>query len=219
MILRHTKIKWLILVIILVLLGVKLVPMAVQTVNADSHWNLILVNYENRIPFGWKVDLTELSNGQSVDSRIYPSLQQMFNDMRSQGIYPVVASGYRTSKRQKELMAEKVQEFISQGYSKSNAKTEAKKWVAEDGFSEHQTGLAVDINADGIHSSGQQVYAWLADNAWKYGFILRYPDGKTDLTKTDYEPWHYRYVGAEDAAKIHENGLCLEEYIEKTAQH
>lgn len=218
MVLRHTKIKWLILVIILVLLGVKLVPMAVQTVNADSHWNLILVNYENQIPFGWKVDLTELSNGQSVDSRIYPSLQQMFNDMRAQGVYPVVASGYRTSKHQKELMDEKVQEFISQGYSKSDAKSEAKKWVAEDGYSEHQTGLAVDINADGIHSSGQQVYAWLADNAWKYGFILRYPDGKTDLTKTDYEPWHYRYVGAEDAAKIHESGLCLEEYIEKTAQ-
>ena len=190
MILLHTKIKWLILLVILILLGVKLVPMAIQTVNANDSWNLILVNYENQIPFGWKVDLTELSNGQSVDSRIYPSLQQMFNDMRSQGVYPVVASGYRTSKRQKELMAEKVQEFISQGYSKSNAKTEAKKWVAEDGFSEHQTGLAVDINADGIHSSGQQVYAWLADNAWKYGFILRYPDGKTDLTKTDYEPWH-----------------------------
>ena len=93
------------------------------------------------------------------------------------------------------------------------AKSEAKKWVADVGYSEHQTGLAVDINADGVNSSGQQVYAWLADNAWKYGFILRYPEDKTEITKTDYEPWHYRYVGAESAAKIYESGLCLEEYI------
>ena len=76
-----------------------------------------------------------------------------------------------------------------------------------------QTGLAVDINADGVNSSGQQVYAWLADNAWKYGFILRYPEDKTEITKTDYEPWHYRYVGKEAAKEIYESGLCLEEYI------
>lgn len=179
----------------------------------EHGWNLILVNGEYKIPKDWKVELTELSNGQSVDSRIYPDLQQMFDDMRAQGVYPVVASGYRTAKKQQELMDEKVNSFLAQGYSKSEAKSEAKKWVADVGYSEHQTGLAVDINADGVNSSGQQVYAWLADNALKYGFILRYPEDKTEITKTDYEPWHYRYVGAESAAKIYESGLCLEEYI------
>ena len=137
----------------------------------EHGWNLILVNGEYKIPKDWKVELTELSNGQSVDSRIYPDLQQMFDDMRTQGVYPVVASGYRTAKKQQELMDEKVNSFLAQGYSKSEAKSEAKKWVAGVGYSEHQTGLAVDINADGVNSSGQQVYAWLADNAWKYGLF------------------------------------------------
>lgn len=179
----------------------------------EHGWNLILVNWEYKIPKDWNVELTELSNGQSVDSRIYPDLQQMFDDMRAQGVYPVVASGYRTAKKQQELMDEKVNSFLAQGYSKSEAKSEAKKWVAGVGYSEHQTGLAVDINADGVNSSGQQVYAWLADNAWEYGFILRYPEDKTEITKTDYEPWHYRYVGKEAAKEIYESGLCLEEYI------
>ena len=137
----------------------------------------------------------------------------MFDDMRAQEVYPIVASGYRTAKKQRELMDDKVDSFLAQGYSRSEAKSEAKKWVADVGYSEHQTGLAVDINADGVNSPGQQVYAWLADNAWKYGFILRYPEDKTEITKTDYEPWHYRYVGAESAVKIYESGLCLEEYI------
>lgn len=184
-----------------------------NTVNTVTDWNLTLVNWEHKIPWNWNIELTELSNGQRVDSRIYPPLQQMFDDMRAQGVYPVVASGYRTAKSQQALMDDKIDSFCAQGYSKSQAKTEAKKWVAEVGYSEHQTGLAVDINADGIHSAGMEVYAWLADNAWKYGFILRYPKDKTELTKTDYEPWHYRYVGTEAAKEIYECGLCLEEYV------
>lgn len=71
------------------------------------------------------------------------------------------------------------------------------------GYSEHQTGLAVDINADGVNSTGDQVYKWLKKNAWQYGFILRYPSDKEDLTGTAYEPWHYRYVGRNAAE---ENG-------------
>ena len=141
-----------------------------QSANTENGWNLILVNQDYKMPPDWDIELTELSNGQSVDSRIYPDLQQMFDDMRAQGVYPVVASGYRTAEKQQELMDDKVDSYRSQGYSKSTAKEEAKKWVAEVGNSEHQTGLAVDINADGVHSSGYQVYNWLADNAWKYGY-------------------------------------------------
>ena len=185
----------------------------IEAASMKYGWNLILVNSEYKIPRDWSVELTELSNGQSVDSRIYPALQQMFDDMRTQGFYPVVASGYRTAEKQQELMDEKVKEFLSQGYSQSEAKMEALKWVNAVGHSEHQIGLAVDINADEVNSSGQQVYDWLKHNAWQYGFILRYPEDKTEITKTDYEPWHYRYVGVEDATKIYKDGVCLEEYI------
>lgn len=186
---------------------------SVPYASMEHGWNLILINSENQIPKDWDPELTTLANGQQVDSRIYPELQQMFDDMRAQEIYPVVASGYRTAEKQQELMDEKVQEFESQGYLHKLAQKEAKKWVNTVGCSEHQTGLAVDINADGIHSAGEEVYNWLAEHAWEYGFILRYPQGKTALTGTDYEPWHYRYVGKDDAAAIHQQGVCLEEYI------
>lgn len=103
---------------------------------------------------------------------------------------------------------------MEQGYSRSDAAAEALKWVSVVDYSEHQTGLAVDINANGINSTGEQVYDWLADNAWEYGFILRYPEDKTEITHMDYEPWHYRYVGIEAAKVIFEKNLCLEEYID-----
>lgn len=185
-----------------------------QSASMEHGWNLILVNQDYRVPRNYKVELTELSNGQSVNSRIYPSLQQMFDDMQAQGVYPTVASGYRTSKKQQSLMDEKIESFVAQGYSRSDAATEALKWVSAVGYSEHQTGLAVDINANGVNSTGKQVYDWLADNAWEYGFILRYPEDKTEITHTSYEPWHYRYVGTEAAKVIFEQSICLEEYIE-----
>lgn len=174
---------------------------------------LMLVNSTHALPEGYTVELTELSNGQSVATLIYPALQQMFDDARAQGIYPIVASGYRTPEKQQSLMDEKVQSLVEQGYSQESAQTEALKWVNQVGYSEHQSGLAVDINADGIHSAGYEVYDWLAQNAWQYGFILRYPEDKTDITGTGYEPWHYRYVGVEAAQAITQQGVCLEEYL------
>ena len=173
----------------------------------------MLVNSTHPLPDGYEIDLTELDNGQRIATVMYPALQQMFNDARAQGIYPIAASGFRTAEKQQSLMDEKVQSFIDKGMSRSDAETEALKWVNAVGCSEHQSGLAVDINADGIHSAGYEVYDWLAQNAWRYGFILRYPEGKTAITHTDYEPWHYRYVGTELAADIHAQGGCLEEYL------
>ncbi|MBS5522779.1 MAG: M15 family metallopeptidase [Clostridiales bacterium] len=179
----------------------------------QDNWELVLVNSENKMPENWDIELTWLSNGERVDSRIYPKLQQMFDDMRAQGIYPVVASGYRTKEEQQALMDEKIESLTAQGYAPLDAKAEAENWVAKAGYSEHETGLAVDINADGIHSAGQEVYDWLAENAYKYGFIWRYPTDKTNITGISNEPWHYRYVGAEAAREIKEMGLCLEEYL------
>ena len=181
----------------------------------SEEWNLIVVNRWNELPEDYSVELTELSNGQKVDSRIYPYLQEMFDAARAEGIYPIVREGYRTAEEQQEILDDKIQTYINQGYSQSRAEKTAKEWVALPGTSEHQLGIAVDINADKSKCSNEEVYAWLAENAYKYGFILRYPMGKQEITGTSYEPWHYRYVGEEAAKEIYERGICLEEYFKQ----
>ena len=183
-------------------------------ITVSEEWNLIIVNRWNELPEDYSVELTELSNGQKVDSRIYPYLQEMFDAARAEGVYPVVREGYRTEEEQQEILDDKIQTYINQGYSQSRAERTAKEWVALPGTSEHQLGIAVDINADKSKCSNEEVYAWLAENAYKYGFILRYPLGKQEITGTSYEPWHYRYVGEEAALEIYEQGICLEEYFE-----
>lgn len=181
----------------------------------SEEWNLIVVNRWNELPEDYSVELTELSNGQKVDSRIYPYLQEMFDAARAEGIYPIVREGYRTAEEQQEILDDKIQSYINQGYSQSRAEKTAKEWVALPGTSEHQLGIAVDINADKSKCSNEEVYAWLAENAYKYGFVLRYPPGKQKITGTSYEPWHYRYVGEEAAKEIYERGICLEEYFKQ----
>ena len=180
----------------------------------DNGWNLILVNRDSYIPDDYQVELTELSNGKKVDSRIYPELQEMFNDARAQGYGLFVREGYRTQEEQQQLMDEKIEAYENAGKSKSEAKKLAEQWVAIPGTSEHQLGIAVDINADTTKSSSDDVYKWLEENAHTYGFIKRYPSNKTDITGVINEPWHYRYVGKEAASKIYSQGICLEEYID-----
>ena len=138
----------------------------------------------------------------------------MFNAMRSEEIYPIVREGYRTAEQQQEIFDEKVQAYMNEGYSRKRAEETAKEWVALPGTSEHQLGIAVDINADKTKSTNDEVYAWLAENAYNYGFILRYPQGKEDITGTSYEPWHFRYVGIEYAQVMYKEQICLEEYLE-----
>lgn len=179
----------------------------------EGAWQLILVNKWHSMPEDYQVELTELSNGQSVDSRIYPALQKMFDDARSQGVYPTVASGYRTARKQQALMDEKIAEHEAEGCTEAEARRKAKKWVAVPGTSEHQLGLGVDINADGVHSRGEEVYDWLDRNGYRYGFIRRYPQDKTQITGISNEPWHYRYVGVKAAKEIYRQGVCLEEYL------
>lgn len=178
-------------------------------------WNLILVNRNHYVPEDYTVELTELSNGEQVDSRIYPDLQDMFDTARAEGLQLFVADGYRTQETQQGLLDEKIQAYKNEGFSDQEAEEKAKQWVALPGTSEHQLGLAVDINADISHSSRDEVYAWLADNGYKFGFINRYPEGKTEITGTIYEPWHYRYVGKEAAQEMYSQGICLEEYVER----
>lgn len=180
-------------------------------------WNLVLVNKDHGVPFGYgkQLEFTELANGEFVDSRIYPALQQMFDAARASGVYPVVASGYRSREQQDDLVNERIDVYIGEGYMKDEARRLALTYCASPGYSEHELGSAVDINADSVYSTGNEVYSWLAQNARYYGFIRRYPEEKQSLTGIADEPWHYRYVGKEAARIIEDNGLCLEEYIEQ----
>ena len=153
--------------------------------------------------------------GKKVDSRICPELQQMFNDARAEGLALFVREGYRTTEEQQKIMDEKINEYEKQGYSAKEAKKRAEKYVAIPDTSEHQLGLSVDINADTDKCSSEKVYQWLDENAYKYGFVKRYPEDKTDITGISNEPWHYRYVGTTVAKIMKEENLCLEEYLEK----
>ena len=178
----------------------------------QDDWRLTLVNADYAVPDGYAPTLLTLSNGQRVDERIYPELQRMFDDARAAGLSPYVRAGYRSRAEQEQIMADKVAEYRRAGHSKWRAQTEARRTVAEPGHSEHELGLAVDINSRS--DAGEwALYEWLAENAWRYGFILRYPQGAEDVTGIDYEPWHFRYVGADAAREICESGATLEEYL------
>jgi len=183
-----------------------------------SGWNLILVNKDNPVPDDYSVSLTDLSNGKQVDTRIYPALQKMFDDARDSGIDLFVREGYRTREDQQSIMDNRIQEYEAQGYTAEEAEDMAKQYVAIPGTSEHELGISVDINANSNISSDDVVYSWLNENAYKYGFIKRYPEDKIDITGINNEPWHYRFVGQEAAKEMKDLGYCLEEYIDYKSQ-
>lgn len=190
---------------------------AVRTVD-KTQWNLILVNKWNSIPDDYSVNLTQLKDGHSVDERIYPDLQQMMDDCRADGLNPVICSSYRTNEKQTKLFNRKISQYLDRGYSQAEAERLAGKIVAVPGTSEHQLGLALDIVDSAYQTLDEKqentdVQKWLMVNSWKYGFILRYPTDKRDITGITYEPWHYRYVGKEAAKEIYDAGICLEEYL------
>lgn len=183
----------------------------------SSRWNLLLVNSEHPLK-EHDIKLTHLKNGQAVDARIYPELQEMMDAMRAEGLSPLICSSYRTMEKQEALYNEKVRTCLAEGFSQAEAEKEAATWVAPPGTSEHQLGLALDIVAsyyqlldESQEDTPEQ--KWLMEHCAEYGFILRYPTDKSDITGIGYEPWHYRYVGKDAAKEIMEKGICLEEYL------
>lgn len=144
---------------------------------------------------------------------------QMLADCESDGQRPVICSAYRSHSYQVGLFDNKVSRLRAQGLSDEDARDEAMTVVALPGTSEHQTGLALDIVDAGYQELDEAqedtaVQKWLMANSWRYGFILRYPTGKSRVTGIIYEPWHYRYVGREAAREMYDSGMCLEEYLD-----
>ena len=179
---------------------------------------IILTNPWNFVPTDYRPDLVSAEDGYRVDRSCKASLLQMLEDCRDAGFDARITSAYRDQDTQIELYNNKVWYFINRGYEEDAARAEAATIIAVPGTSEHQLGLAVDL-VDSSHwvldetQENTPAQKWLMEHCWEYGFILRYPNGKSDITGIIYEPWHYRYVGVELAQELHTSGLCLEEYL------
>lgn len=191
-------------------------------VNVDDEL-LTVVNPWNPLPEDWVCDLVTLSDGRRVDSRCYEAFEEMMAACRDAGYAPFLCSAYRTQETQQSLYDNKVQRLMNSGMGEEEAKVEAAKAVAIPGTSEHQLGLAVDIvdaNMQDLTDEQEktETQKWLMANSWRYGFIHRYPNDKTDITGIIYEPWHYRYVGKAAAQDIFNRDITLEEYVGKTNQ-
>lgn len=180
----------------------------------------ILVNKQHRLPENYEVSLHMLKNGQQVASLMYDDLRDMlFTGEEEEDVSFIVCSGYRNEEKQHQLLQEEIDKNMELGMTYELAKEDALLTVAPAGYSEHETGLAVDIVAESNQRlDDTQEYTrenkWLQENCYKYGFILRYPKGKEDITGFSYESWHFRYVGKEVAKEIMEQGITLEEYLE-----
>lgn len=184
----------------------------------EEAWNLVLVNSAHAMEEGYVPQLAEIENNYYFDARAVEYLQQMLEDGRKEGLDFWICSAYRTMEKQTSLYENKVQRLMAEGLSYHDACEKAGTVVAYPGTSEHQLGLAVDIVAKDYQQldekqANTKEAKWLKENCWKYGFILRYPLDKTEETGIIFEPWHYRYVGAEAAKEIMEQGICLEEYL------
>ena len=184
--------------------------------SAANNELLTLVNPWNKLPEDWQVDPVDLSNGLQVDRRCYDALQSMMDACREAGNEPLICSAYRSMETQQSLFDAKVAKLEAAGKSHDEAVQETAKEIAVPGTSEHQLGLTVDIVDMGNQNLTEEqektpTQKWLMANSWRYGFIHRYPNGKSDITGIIYEPWHYRYVGKEAAQEIFNKGITLEE--------
>ncbi|WP_024864688.1 M15 family metallopeptidase [Butyrivibrio sp. FCS014] len=187
-----------------------------QTFSSDD-WQIVLVNKQHPIPDDYHFNLGTISGSMQCDERVIAPLKEMLKAARADGVGLIVCSPYRDIDRQTMLFSNKVNRYMGGGMSYMDAYNLASQAVTVPGSSEHQIGLAVDIiTADytsldegfGDTTAGK----WLAKNSCKYGFILRYPQGKEEITSIEYEPWHFRYVGTDAATIITENNICLEEF-------
>lgn len=191
--------------------------------SADD-WEIMLVNKHHPIPDDYTFPLGTISGSMRCDERVIPSLLEMLKAANADGVSLIVCSPYRDIDRQTMLFGNKVDKYMNAGMSYMDAYNLAAQAVTVPGSSEHQVGLAVDIITDGYSSldegfSDTAAGKWLAANSSKYGFILRYPKGKEEITSIEFEPWHFRYVGIDAAEIIASENICLEEFWDLYVQN
>lgn len=192
---------------------------SVPTFTDDDRWMLRIANYENVLPTDFTVETGLITpafardQGMSFDARAVGDLNAMLAAANADGVNLLVISCFRTITRQTNLYNAEVQKWLNQGYSDADAKTKAGTIVAVPGTSDHNLGLAVDLNSVEESFENTRQFLWLQEHAAEYGFVMRYPKDKQDITKIIYEPWHYRYVGKEHAVKMNSLNMCLEEYV------
>ena len=183
---------------------------------------MVLVNHTNKMPDDYTFDTAECGSSTAVNKTLQTAACNAFLEMQkaaaADGVTVWMQSGYRSVKYQTGLYEKKTNYFKQQGYDEATAKEKAAAIVNPPGYSEHNCGLAADLNSpehtgldEGFENTA--AFRWLCEHAGDYGFILRYPKGAEDKTEITYEPWHWRYVGTENAAKINASGLCFEDYV------
>ena len=178
-------------------------------------WRIRLVNYENVLPDNYEIELKNIDSTRQFDARAIEELINMMTAMKKDGITNIwVQSSYRSITRQREIFDKKVNTYLLQGKTQEEAERLTLQTINKPGTSDHNLGLAIDFNYIDYAFDELKGFKWLQQNAEKYGFILRYRKDKEDITKVNYEPWHWRYVGVEHAKKINELDFCLEEYID-----
>ncbi len=180
-------------------------------------WNLLVVNMEREIPEGYDPETKEVvGSGYELDARVAPHYEEMYYAGKKDGVTLTPFSGHRSYERQRINYNNLTETYMARyGISREEAKIKAATVILPPGTSEHNIGLAMDICNTYDSFADTKEYEWLTENAYKYGFILRYPKDKQDVTGIVYEPWHWRYVGVEYAKKIKDSGLCLEEYLDR----
>lgn len=185
----------------------------VQQTPKIKDWELILVNFDNKMPDDFQHKIVHQFN-VDLDSRIVTPFQKMHDAAQKDNIKLWISSGYRSPEKQGVLFNQEIQTYSKMGLDYLSAVGKAEKSVARAGYSEHNTGLAIDLNGVLDNFDTTPASKWLNAHAQEYGFVLRFPKDKQELTKIKYEPWHFRYVGVENAKKMQELDLCLEEYID-----
>ena len=180
----------------------------------EEKWYLTLVNSSYRIPDDYEPDLVYVcGSGERLDRKVAEHYEEMYNAAQKEGINLAPCSGYRSYELQERNYNNKVSFYESQGYSNKDAKVKAATIIMPPGSSEHNLGYAMDIVCVDEWFEDTAEFKWLTENAADYGFIMRYPKDKQDITKVIYEPWHWRYVGVELAKELKDSGLVLEEYM------
>lgn len=187
-------------------------PTAEPVYTQLDDWRLVLVNSEVPLPEDFEV-APRLYGGVEINSLIYEPLVRMLGAANSEGMVLWVASGYRSVEEQEAILEQAIQNRMRDyGMTEAEAEAHALRTIQPPRHSEHHTGLAVDFNDVARDFEETEAYAWLEKHAAEYGFVQRYPADKVEYTGIDYEAWHYRYVGVENARAMEELGMCLEEY-------